>query len=420
MELVYAPANPVILNQTSGTVNNTVVYVRLKAGLSAGNYNNETITATSLNASDKSVVCSGSVVVPATKLAFINVPSSGLAGSNIASFTVQAQANDNSVSTTFTGNITLTLATGPGNISGTLTKAAVAGIATFNDIAFDQPGTYTLFANATGLNQALSSVIIITDLPQLTEVILPLYIQGVNGTNSNRLPFAYRIQLSNLLPSATYRYMNQIVISTDGPTTAGAGNAIYVNTDNTFSRSSSPSFNTPGNYGEFTTDMNGSYTGWFMNEPTGNARFTPGNDVYIRFRLNNGNEGTSVVTYLTTGTPVKVVNFGTSANENQGTAIRAESNASPKNFVFLYDNVNGTGRPLYGTSVETTGIDFSATTWSSFYRNNVEGEDGAWGGIVPNVNSNGVKLIEERNLSNGNVAFNTYICYWHLGIGKYG
>jgi hypothetical protein len=40
------------------------VYVRLKAGLSVGDYNNETITATSTGAVDKTVTCSGSVTAP--------------------------------------------------------------------------------------------------------------------------------------------------------------------------------------------------------------------------------------------------------------------------------------------------------------------------------------------------------------------
>ena len=50
--LVYTPA------EAAAT---PTVYVRLKAGLSAANYNSETITATSTGAADKTITCSGTV-----------------------------------------------------------------------------------------------------------------------------------------------------------------------------------------------------------------------------------------------------------------------------------------------------------------------------------------------------------------------
>lgn len=53
--------------------------------------------------------------------------------------------------TSFTGNITVALGSNPGSgaLGGTLTKAAVAGVATFDDLTLDQPGIgYTLVATA--------------------------------------------------------------------------------------------------------------------------------------------------------------------------------------------------------------------------------------------------------------------------------
>jgi len=55
---------PLTFTQSGGSVSTTTVYVRLKAGLSAGNYNNELITANSTGASDKTVTCSGNVTLP--------------------------------------------------------------------------------------------------------------------------------------------------------------------------------------------------------------------------------------------------------------------------------------------------------------------------------------------------------------------
>jgi hypothetical protein len=55
----------ITLSPTAGTVSNTTIYVRLKAGLAVGAYNSEVITATATNAVNKTVTCSGSVVTPA-------------------------------------------------------------------------------------------------------------------------------------------------------------------------------------------------------------------------------------------------------------------------------------------------------------------------------------------------------------------
>lgn len=417
------------------TDNGTVASVKLLWGLTSGSLTNNismaingggptytTITAIpaqadgttvyySVSATDNigaetvSVEASYSVYEPASKLAFVGFPTSGQQGTNLSTFTVEAQRANGSVDGNYSGSITLSKASGSGTLSGTLTKTAVNGVATFNAVQLDQPGSYTLHADATGLTQATSAAVNITDAPELTEILLPKYMQGVNGSNNNRLPFAYRVKIDNLNPNATYRYINQIVTSADGPTTSGAGNVLYVNSDNSFTRTSGPSFTTAGAYGEFTTDANGSFTGWFMNESSGNARFTPGNEVFMRIRLNDGNNGTSNATYLTTTSPVKVINFGNEVDANQGTAIRAESGAQAKNFMFLYDNIAGNGRPIYGTSIETTGIDFStSTSWAGFYIDNVATENGSWGGIIPNMNAGGVKLLQERKLVDGTVA----------------
>ncbi len=75
---------PITLTQTDGSVGETTIYVRLKAGLSVGDYNSEDITATSTDATDRTVTCSGSVtplatiaVDPATLTGFTYVFGSG-------------------------------------------------------------------------------------------------------------------------------------------------------------------------------------------------------------------------------------------------------------------------------------------------------------------------------------------------------
>lgn len=111
---------------------------------------------------------------PATQLAFTSVPTAGTAGVVLPPIVVQARRADNSLATNFSGNITLARATGPGTIGGTLTRAAVGGVATFNDITLSQAGTYTLTASATGLTSATSSSItIVARASQLAFVNVP-------------------------------------------------------------------------------------------------------------------------------------------------------------------------------------------------------------------------------------------------------
>lgn len=126
-----------------------------------------TITSTNTGGAPLSAGTSApfTVVGVATQLKFVNVPASGTAGSNLPVFTVEARRADNSVDTNFTGNITITKASGPGTISGTLTKAAVAGVATFNNIQFDAAGTYTITTASGTLTNDMSGNIVIVPNP---------------------------------------------------------------------------------------------------------------------------------------------------------------------------------------------------------------------------------------------------------------
>lgn len=243
-------------------------------------------------------------------------------------------------------------------------------------------------------------------LPSLTEVILPQYIQGLSGTNNNRVPFAYRLTINNLNPNSTYRYYNQVVIASDIATENGAGNIIFVKTSGDFVRTTSASLSTSGGYGEFTTDGTGAFTGWFVTEPTGNTRFAVGNSIYPRIMLNDGNNGTSVSLRLTTTNPISVINFGTLSTATNGTGIYGNSYASDKSFAVLYDNTSGTGRPITATLVESDGTT-GGTAYIGFYQSNVEGQSGRWGAIIPNVNANGIKRIEYRKLSDGSLIYHT-------------
>ncbi len=127
---------------------------------------------------------------PATQLFFASVPSAGTATVPLSPpIVVQARRADNSVATNFTGTITLSRATGPGTIGGTISKAAVNGVATFDSVTLSQAGTYTLTASAPGLSSATTgNITILARASQLAFVNLP-----TTGTVGRFLP-AFRVQ----------------------------------------------------------------------------------------------------------------------------------------------------------------------------------------------------------------------------------
>jgi hypothetical protein len=225
-----------------------------------------------------------------------------------------------------------------------------------------------------------------------------------SGTSS-RLHIVYRATLTNLDPSTTYRYFNQLAIRTDfGTTNLGASNPLFMNAGTAWVYTFSPSLTTAGQYGEFTTDANGNYTGWFSNVNTGNSRFTAGNYVFPSIVIGNST-GTALERRVMNDS-IQVLAFNTTSGANDGTGIWGNSEATDKNIVVLYDNTAGTGRPVAMTFAEMKGLPKTPST-VAYYFLNVDSVSGAWGTIIPNSNANGIRRIEQLAFSNAaSVGFN--------------
>jgi hypothetical protein len=104
-----------------------------------------------------------SPTLPADHLTFVGLASLGSTGSNLPAFRVEARRPDNTIDNTYAGSITLTIASGSGNLSGTLSVPVASGFATFSDIQFDAADSYTLNANSGSLPQVTSSTLLITN-----------------------------------------------------------------------------------------------------------------------------------------------------------------------------------------------------------------------------------------------------------------
>ena len=103
---------------------------------------------------------------PLAQLVFSTQPSNAVAGAAIApAVVVTGQDAGGNTVTGFTGNVTVGIGTNPGSgtLSGNLTKAAVAGVATFNSLNIDKAGAgYTLTATSGGVPQVASGTFSIT------------------------------------------------------------------------------------------------------------------------------------------------------------------------------------------------------------------------------------------------------------------
>ena len=120
--------------------------------------NNYTRTTTTISVA--------SAPVP-TKLAFTQQPT-GVAAS--AAFTVKVSIQDSASHTVTTATNAVTIAltsnTTGATLSGTKTRNAVAGVATFTGLTVNKAGTYRLQATATGLTAATSALFTVTAVTQ--------------------------------------------------------------------------------------------------------------------------------------------------------------------------------------------------------------------------------------------------------------
>jgi hypothetical protein len=253
-------------------------------------------------------------------------------------------------------------------------------------------------------------------IPPEDELVLPMY--AINGgTTASRLQYICRLKLSGLTANATYRYFTSMSNSATITTSAGPGNFICINNTpsaygyivgHTSGKTMNSTlingdeFTTSSRYGTFTADASGTYTGWFSVVPTGNTAFNAGNNCYFYIQLNNGANGTSTTQSYRTTSTVKILEYGTtSGGTNQATGIIGRTFADSEEIILLYDNVSGTGRPVYGTWTENDGITTNFTSWyNPASGNGVDGYYGRWGAIIPNNNANGIKKIERLSMEN--------------------
>jgi hypothetical protein len=139
---------------TVAAVNGVATFNNLSLDL-AGSY-----TLTASDGSLAGATSSSFTVNPAatSKLVYVQEPSNISVGSAVSpSIILDLEDQFGNIATSDDSNVTLSVASGQGGVTGTATVAASNGVATFSDVILDAAGSYTLTATDGGLTPATSA-----------------------------------------------------------------------------------------------------------------------------------------------------------------------------------------------------------------------------------------------------------------------
>ncbi len=329
----------------------------------------------------------------------------------MTAFNVEAVSEaGNPVATYHNQMATLSKVSGPGNLLGTTSQPFIYGVATFNNITFDASGLYTLSLSAPGFTTPLTTTVLVADEIAHNEINIPVYIKGGFGTLGDgygpRLPAFALIELTNLLPNTTYRYLSGATdlaaYDVNPPANNGAGNNIHFNANSqTYLYNSFRSFTFPTDYSQFTTGpFETSRKIWVNIVPTTNAAFNAGKNIY--WLLGVAFEDGRFIKRVKTAKTSLVLDYGTDANSATG-IYDQNSWLEPNTFLAMYDNVNSDAIATgvvqsIGAKLQTPG--FSPQTPQYFA--DLEEVNSAWAAYLPNNLPSGVRTIVQYD-SRGNI-----------------
>ncbi len=351
------------------------------------------------------------VLTAADHLTFTTTPATGTTGLVIGAISIEAMRLDNTVDLNFHSSVSLLVSSGTGTMTGTTTKIATAGTANFSDIVLSAPGNYVLLATADNVSIGLSGTIVIGQGMQMTELVVPKYIGSKSAASANncRTTYAVCLGFTYLQPSTSYDLRTSVALTSEAVTSFGAGN-VWTGT----------AFGSNSVTGYFTTDANGnSGPVWVYCQTTGNAsRFDAGQVHNLRIGITpTGTIMPSVPSFVGTKTITALdipLTPRTVATTDDGAFVHGHADASwSGKMLMIYNNVDGTGDPLFSYQVRQTTPTPAANTElpgviDSIWRQ-ISGVAGDWAAVVPvgEINANGIRRIEARNADNTVFAYLT-------------
>ena len=327
----------------------------------------------------------------------------GYAGVPLNAFTVNVFRADNTIDANYSSVVTVTKVSGPGNVNGTVSVSALAGVATFDNVSVSAPGAYQLQVNIPGLGTQTLPFNTANAAPTMITDIVPQFIAAAPSSTSTAgcvtitspwsLPSFARVTFTNLTPNTTYRLNTGLATDQNLTSTGGGFNLNYNANNDTYFYTAGKSLTTPGEFSQFTTLPGETTKSIWVNLITStNVAFREGNTIYWRVALGDAN-GNLISRYQLANTS-SVIRTGTAPNQATGIVDDA-SQLTAKNYVLLYDNAAGTGRPVTVALVQAQGTTIGQRT-ETWYASR-ENRAGAWATLIPNTLATGIRRIEERD-----------------------
>ena len=253
----------------------------------------------------------------------------------------------------------------------------------------------------------------LSDGQTLTELAVPRYFgsKSSGSVNNERASFGVCLRIDNLIPNTIYDVKGGIGLVTDPPTTFGAG-TLWNGTSYSSSRRDSA----------FITDVNGSSGPfWLFFQPTGNSlRFDAGQVHNLRIGFAVAGGTISGIPAFVSGKTITALDIAPNQRTPEatddgaflkGTALPAASGK----YILLFDNISGTGDPLFiyqvrqSDPVQTASIQDLPEAIRDIYMQGGSSAVGDYPAVIPagSANPAGVRRIEARNADNTIYAFHT-------------
>jgi YD repeat-containing protein len=224
--LVSSDTSTITLSVASGpggfTSGSTVVLAASGGVATFDNVALDTAGTYVIHAADSTLngATSGSIVISApaaARLVFQTVPGNGVAGAALSpAVVVDVEDQFGNLVTSDTSQVSLTVATGPGVLTGTTTVKASGGVATFNNLLLDTAGTYTLSASDGTLTGATSSNIVISPAAANHVAFQMVPGTGTAGAALNSVTVAVEDQFGNVNTSDSSSTVTLTVVSGPG------------------------------------------------------------------------------------------------------------------------------------------------------------------------------------------------------------
>ncbi len=325
--------------------------------------------------------------------------------SPVPQFTLRAVNSDNTTNSYYHNYQATIYFNGPTNFQ--ISANFINGIARIDNVTFNGPGTYQVFAASPGFSSSNIVNVNVRPLPTFSEIFVPKFLKGV-GTFGTRIPTFALVKLENLHPNTIYRYFSggrNVGFTGNVETDNGAGNNLHFNhQNNTYLYNSIRDLTQTNSYSTFESSSDGTMFVWLTLVPTTNASFNEGQRVYWILVLGT-ERGTLVKRYQTTNNSV-AIDFGNPPTKCTG-IYDSESWLPPKSFVCLFDDQAGSNPVTVALvqdegTVLQEGVDAQGNPFPpqgpTFY-NVLDGVNGAWATIIPNNLSSGIRKIEvyDRN-----------------------